>query len=249
MRIVFSKRAVLRAAVRAGHTRRHQREPARRRMGGPVGRGRHPEHPLEARRERPDAAPPDEHADVGDGSIGRPEQRGGPLESPGQQIPVRRLAKGDTERPAEVRRRQPGRARHVGHRDLGAVVTVREVAGSQQVASGRDPGHGSRLRSSGRPETRRRRKRADQRFADSAAATAMPRGHGPRRQSLATVRHARAHATPVRRCRAHGSAGCDGRAFERSASSEISRKVGECSSVRRGRRARMRVDGCCGSRR
>ena len=44
------------------------------------------------------------------------QQRGGPLQPPGQQVLVRRLAEGRLELAAEVRGRQAGRRGQVGHR-------------------------------------------------------------------------------------------------------------------------------------
>src|SRR5215813_4620052 len=93
------------------------RHPGRERRGWlalPVGGGRLAEGALEAGGERAEAQQSDRDADLPNGPIGHSQQRGRPLQAPGEQIVVRRLAEGGAELPAEVRLREAGGRRHVG---------------------------------------------------------------------------------------------------------------------------------------
>jgi hypothetical protein len=78
---------------------------------------------------------------VGHRPVGRAQQRGGPLQPPGQQVLVRRLAERRLEPPAEVGGRQPGGGGQVGHGEPLEVASVREVLGAQQLAGYGNAGH------------------------------------------------------------------------------------------------------------
>ena len=78
-------------------------------------------------------------------AVGVAQQRRGPLEAPGQQVGVRRLAERAPELAAEVRARQAGRAGQVVDAERLEVAGVGEVLGAQQVAGGRDERHRARL--------------------------------------------------------------------------------------------------------
>src|SRR5436190_4196573 len=111
--VVFSKRAVLRAAVRAEHARWDSCVRSRRRKPRPVaGRG-DAEGPREARGKGADAPQPDGEADLGDRSVGRAQQRSRALEAARQQVRMRRLAERPAELAAEMRTRQSGRRRKI----------------------------------------------------------------------------------------------------------------------------------------
>src|SRR4051812_38641786 len=99
----FSKRAVYRTHVRPEHAGRYPGEVRRRREGGAVRRGRAPEGAREARGEGADAREADCEADLDHLTVGRAQQGGRPLEPPGEQVRVRRLAEGAPELAAEVR--------------------------------------------------------------------------------------------------------------------------------------------------
>jgi hypothetical protein len=74
-----------------------------RRVRGAVGGRGDPVRAAEARRERPDAAQPDQQADVCDRAIGVAEQRRGALQPAGEEVVVGRLAERPAELAAEVR--------------------------------------------------------------------------------------------------------------------------------------------------
>src|SRR4051794_19908208 len=90
--VVFSKRAVLRAAVGAHDAGRDDGPRGSRRERGAVLGRRLAEHATEARGEGADAGEPDGQADLRDRLVGGPQQRGRALEAAGEQVRVRRLA-------------------------------------------------------------------------------------------------------------------------------------------------------------
>src|SRR2546430_12173947 len=93
-RPVFSKRAVLRAAVRAQDAGRDQCMLRSRRVLHAVGGRRHAVASCEAGRERANTPEADGEADVGDAAVGRAEQGRGTLQKPGEQVSVLRFAAG-----------------------------------------------------------------------------------------------------------------------------------------------------------
>lgn len=122
----------------------------RRRMRGAVLRRRHAEGAPEARREGADAAQPDRKADVGDGAVRRTEERRRTLESPLEEIAVRRRTEGATELAAEVPGREPrgpGECRHV---ERFAIARVHQVLGAQKMPSGVRDRHAQEYRSTRR---------------------------------------------------------------------------------------------------
>src|SRR4051812_48511866 len=90
-RFGFSKRAVLRAAVRLCHAARDADKPLRGRERLAVRLRRLPVDAPEARGERAEAAEADREADLGDAPVGVAQERGGALEPARQQVLVRRL--------------------------------------------------------------------------------------------------------------------------------------------------------------
>src|SRR5205823_2448479 len=134
---VFSKRAVSRASVRAQQARRDLRvvgcsreQAAVCRRGDAVGAG-------EARGERADALQPDVDADARYRAVRVPQQRGGALEPPGQQVRVGRLAEGAAELAAEVGAREAGGAGEVLDAQRFEVPGVGKVLGPEQVTRAR----------------------------------------------------------------------------------------------------------------
>src|SRR5262245_38350564 len=100
----------------------------------PILRRRHSVGATEARREGADAPQADGEADIGDRTVGRPEKRGGPLEAPGEQVPVGRLAELAPELAAEMRGREPRSACKRLHVERLAIARVDQVLGAKQVA-------------------------------------------------------------------------------------------------------------------
>jgi hypothetical protein len=138
---VFSKRAVLRPAVRAQDARGYERVLRCRRERGAIPRRRHAVRAREAARERADAAKSDRKADRSHGTIGRPQQRCSPLEAARQQIRVRRLAEGTLELAAEVRTGEAGRPCEVVDAERLGVASVDEVSRAEEMALGRNDSH------------------------------------------------------------------------------------------------------------
>jgi hypothetical protein len=102
-------------------------------MGRPILRRRHPVGATEARREGAQAPQPDGQADVGDRAVGRAEESRGPLEAPGEQVPVGRLPELAPKLAAEVGRREPSRARERLHVERLAVAGVDQILRTEQV--------------------------------------------------------------------------------------------------------------------
>src|SRR5690349_20219341 len=91
---VFSKRAVLRATVRAEDARGNQRMLRSRRVLRTVGGGRHAIGPSEGGGERANTPKADGEANVGDAAVSRAQKGRGTLQAPGEQVRVWRFAEG-----------------------------------------------------------------------------------------------------------------------------------------------------------
>src|SRR5829696_8610028 len=102
VRLVFSKRAVFRARVGADDAGGYAGVAGGGWTGGAVGGGSHPEHPLEAGGEGADALQADRERDLRHRVVGVAEQRGRPLQPPGEEVDVRRLPEGTAKLAAEV---------------------------------------------------------------------------------------------------------------------------------------------------
>ena len=142
---VFSKRAVSRARVSAENTRRDECVLSCWREACAVGRWRHPVSPGKAAREGTDAPQSHGETNLGDGPVGGSQERGGPLQAPGQQIRVRRLAEGSPELATEVGTRQARGMRQVVHVERFEIAAVGCVLGAKQVAGRRDESHASSI--------------------------------------------------------------------------------------------------------
>src|SRR5262249_38117701 len=142
---VFSKRAVSRAPVGAKDTRRDECVLGCRREVRAVGRWRHTKCPGKAGRERTDAPQSHGETNVGDGPVGGSQERGGPLQAPGQQVRVRRLAEGAPELATEMGTRQARGMRQVVHVERFEIAAVGRVLRAKQVACRRDEGHASSI--------------------------------------------------------------------------------------------------------
>ncbi len=140
---VFSKRAVLRSAIRTQDAPRDHHSGGRWRTGGSVGSWSQTEHPSETGAEGSDAGQSYLHADPQYGPVGVAQQRRRPFKATGEQVLVRRFAKGFTELSAEVSGGEAGGACQIRDRQLLGVPSVGQILGSQQIASGRDMRHGS----------------------------------------------------------------------------------------------------------
>ena len=116
-------------------------------MGRAVPRGGDAVRPPEARGERADAPQPDGEADVGNGAIGRPEERRGALEPAREEVLVRRLAEGAPELATEVRGRESCRASERGDVERLGVAGVDQVLCTKQVAGRGDDVHPVEYRS------------------------------------------------------------------------------------------------------
>ena len=79
----------------------------------------------------------DGEADLRDRPIGVAEQRGGTLETPRQQVLMRRLAEGAPELAAEVRRRELSRSGESRHVERLAIARVNQILRPEQVPRGR----------------------------------------------------------------------------------------------------------------
>jgi len=92
---------------RSGHLFRHARRHPRRsaRLVVPVGAGRHTDQLGETRAEGAQRRAAHREADLGDTEVATAQKRHGAFDAPGHQVPLRRLAVGEPELPAEV----PGR--------------------------------------------------------------------------------------------------------------------------------------------
>ena len=113
--------------------------PRRPGVGGAVGRGRHPEHPPEAHRERADAAQPHRHADPAtDQSVERSSDAARSSRRVSRYW-CGRLPEGAAELAAEVGGGEPRGRGEVGDGQRVGVAPVGEVLGAQQVAAGRAP--------------------------------------------------------------------------------------------------------------
>src|SRR5215470_16047574 len=86
-----------------GHARRHPRRGAR--LVAPVGAGRHPDQLGETSAEGAQRRAAHRETDLGDAEVATAQQRHRALDAPRHQVPIRRLAVGGPELPAEV----PGR--------------------------------------------------------------------------------------------------------------------------------------------
>src|SRR5215218_1036002 len=150
LRVVFSNRAVLRAAVGADDAGGDDGVGGGRRSGGAVLGRRRPVHPLEAGGEGADSLETDLEADLGDGVVGVAEQRRRPLQAPGLQVDVGGLAEGAAELAAEVGLREPGGAGEILDLKRLVIARVGQVLGPEEMAGGRYESHelslGSRSR-------------------------------------------------------------------------------------------------------
>src|SRR6476469_9428107 len=99
--VVFSKRAVLRTPVCAKNAGRNERVVGRRRKRRSICGRRDAVCARKARRERADAPETDREADLDDRAVGCAKQRCRPLQSPREQVRVRRLAEHASELTAE----------------------------------------------------------------------------------------------------------------------------------------------------
>ena len=104
----------------------------------PVGRRRQSVGPREAAGERSEALEPNREADLGHRVICHPQQRGRPLQPPGEEVGMGRLAEGAAKLAAEMRPGKAGRLGQIVHAEHFEVAGVGEILGSQKVASGRD---------------------------------------------------------------------------------------------------------------
>src|SRR6266513_3167276 len=96
-------------------------------MGGAVLSRRRPVDAAEARRERAYARQSDLEADFRDGVVSVPQHRRRALQTPREQVLVRRLAEDATELAAEMRGGEVGGAREGRHVERVAVAGVDEV--------------------------------------------------------------------------------------------------------------------------
>jgi len=133
-RVVFSKRAVLRAAVCLRHAARDPDLAFRRGVQSPVVEWRSTEHAPEARCELAEALRADSETDVGNRPIGRAQQVRSSLQPARQQVLVRRLAKDLFELATEMSRGQVGGGGQIGDRERLEIPGVGEVFCPEQVA-------------------------------------------------------------------------------------------------------------------
>jgi hypothetical protein len=112
----------------AGHVRAALDRPA-----VPVGGRRFPGQPGEQRRERAEAAEPDQVADLGHGQVGVAQQVLGPLDPAAAEVPDRGQPVGGLEAPGEVVLRHPGHPGEPVQVKRGRVVLVDVVVGPPQV--------------------------------------------------------------------------------------------------------------------
>jgi hypothetical protein len=84
--------------------------------------------------ERAEALPAGVKSDLGDRKLGITEQRGGALDSPSEQIAMRRHAEGLLERPCEVRFGHAAHAGETSHRPLLVGCGIHPVLRTQQAA-------------------------------------------------------------------------------------------------------------------
>lgn len=136
---IFSNRAhlllgqVAGTAVETHHAARQHDTSGRGWEGVTVCRRCCTEHSLETRGERTDARQADFNTDTCHAVVGVPQQSGGPLKPPGQQVHMRRLSEPGPKCAAEVRAAQPSGVRHRCHVDRLIVVAVGEIFGAKQM--------------------------------------------------------------------------------------------------------------------
>src|SRR5205085_4241775 len=99
----------------------------------------------EARREGADAPESHGEAHFRDRAIRRPQIRGGALETPREQVGVRRLAERAAKLAAEVGTREAGTVREVVYSEWLCVACIGKVPGPQQMAFGRGEDHASSI--------------------------------------------------------------------------------------------------------
>src|ERR1035438_6702360 len=119
-----------RPGARPGHARGHRQHSAV--LQGPVRARRHPHELGESRAERAEGGAADLHARVGHAHA-RAQQRHRPLDPPGHEVAVRRLAVGRPKRPGEVPRRHQRVASHGRHVERTRILPIDQIPRPAQV--------------------------------------------------------------------------------------------------------------------
>jgi hypothetical protein len=142
---VFSKRAVLRPAVRAEDAGRDQCMVRSWRVLRAVGGRRQTVGSTETRRKGANASEADREADVRDAPVGRAKQGRGTLQAAGEQVRMRRFAERSPELAAEMSARESRCAGQVVNPQRLDVARVGDIFRSEQVPGRWDEDHPSSI--------------------------------------------------------------------------------------------------------